>query len=431
MQGAPEPYLDYLARCEQAFRPFAPISLPQFFKGRAHDVELLCSELRTPGRQVAIYGERGVGKTSLAKLAYFFAKYNDEDTHFVRCESDSTYDSIFEQLLLEAGEGYFPNTLERQKHRRATAGAGPLSVSTGKTVRSTETAIASGKRVGPGLLLQRFAGREGLLIVDEYDRVRDQATNTRLAETLKHFSDAASKAKIIVVGVAETLSGLVGEHKSLTRCLAQIKLERMHDKELAEIISTGEDQLEVAFQESIRKRIIALSDGFPFYTHLLCKYSAEEAGKVLRDNPSARAVVAEPEYRNALNRALRTGESTLRDAYQTAVITVKRKTEMFKNVLWGVAYTQSPEVQVKDIAENIGLLTGEKPKVESLSNYLGPLTKPEKKEVLVRVRQGYYKFANPLMRAYIRLILEEHNIALDGQFEFPWMRDILRHPNAR
>lgn len=51
------PYLQYLARCQQAFRPFAPIDLPDFFKGRTSHVENLVSELGKPGRQVAIYGE--------------------------------------------------------------------------------------------------------------------------------------------------------------------------------------------------------------------------------------------------------------------------------------------------------------------------------------------------------------------------------------
>ena len=198
----------------------------------------------------------------------------------------------------------------------------------------------------------------------------------------------------------------------------------MHDEELAEIIRTGEERVTVTFQEAVRRKIIALSDQFPFYTHLLCKYSAEEAGNVLQDNPRAKVVVAEPEYRKALRKAIKIGEASLRDAYQAAVITVKRKTEMFRNVLWAVAYAESREVQVQEIAENIGLLTGEKPKIESLSNYLGRLISAKKKEILVRVRQGYYKFANPLMRAYIRLILEEHNIGLEGQLQFPWMREI-------
>ena len=102
------------------------------------------------------------------------------------------------------------------------------------------------------------------------------------------------------MGVAETLLGLVGEHESLTRCLAQIELAGMSDNELAEIIGTGEERVSVTFQETIRKKIIALSDAFPSYTHLLCKYAAEEAGSVLQDNPSAKVVVTDAEYKKAL-----------------------------------------------------------------------------------------------------------------------------------
>ena len=76
-------YLDYLARCDQAFHPYAPIELPEFFAGRIRHIEKLDAEVAAPGRQVAIYGERGVGKTSLARLAYFFLGREEERTHFV------------------------------------------------------------------------------------------------------------------------------------------------------------------------------------------------------------------------------------------------------------------------------------------------------------------------------------------------------------
>ncbi len=423
MPAGRDAYLDYLARCEQAFRPFAPIDLPEFFRGREADVELLRSELKTPGRQVAIYGERGVGKTSLAILAYFFARFNDETTHLVRCDQNTTYDTIFEQFAAEAGLEFLPESIEIEKGGRGSAGLGSTFVSGSRVSRSRARAILAGHSIGPALLLKHFCDREGLLVIDEYDRVRDDSTNTRLAETLKHFSDAASKTKIIVVGVAETLSGLVGEHKSLTRCLAQLKLDRMREEELAEIVATGEGRLGATFHQGVRRKIIALSDGFPFYTHLLCKYSAEEAGKILIDDPQGSVVIADAEYSKALRRAIRTGEATLGEAYKAAVLTVRRKTEMYKHVLWAVAYSENREVQVQEIAENIQWLTGEKPKVEGLSNYFGPLTKPEKQEVLVRVRQGYYKFANPLMRAYVRLVLENHNMESGAQLQFPWMKD--------
>jgi Cdc6-like AAA superfamily ATPase len=424
MQSDRQAYVEFMGRCQQAFRPFAPIDLPEFFKGRQERVELLVSELRTPGRQVAIYGERGVGKTSLAMLAYFFAGFNDEETYFVRCEGQSTYETIFGQFLEQAGAAYLPNGIETETSAGAGLRTGPLSLLGGRKTRLRQQPVDSARSVGPSVLLGRFQEREGLLILDEYDRVRDESTHTRLAETLKHFSDANSSTKIIVVGVAETLDQLMGEHQSLTRCLAQIKLDRMTSEELGEIIQTGEERAGMAFQETVRRKIIALSDGFPFYTHLLSKYAAEEAGKVLLRNSAAKVVVTETEYRKAIRRAIETAESALRENYQKAVVTVKRKTEMFKYVLWAVGYSEHIEVQVKDIARNIGLLTGETPKVESLSTYLGPLTRPEKGQVLLRVRQGYYKYANPLMRAYIRLILEDQNIDTHGQRVFPWMQQV-------
>jgi len=423
MQPTREAYIEFMGRCQQAFRPFTPIDLPEFFKGRQDRVELLVSELTTPGRQVAIYGERGVGKTSLAMLAYFFAGFDDEETYFVRCEEESTYETIFGQFLEKAGAAYLPNGVETETSSGVGVRTGPLSLLAGRKTRLKQQPVDSARSIGPSVVLGRFQDRHGLLILDEYDRVRDAPTHTRLAETLKHFSDADSKTKIIVVGVAETLGQLIGEHESLTRCLAQIKLDRMTPDELGEIVRAGEDRVEVAFQETLRRKIIALSDGFPFYTHLLCRYATEEAGKVLLRNPDAKVVVTETEYRKAIRRAIETAEGALRENYQKAVVTVKRKTEMFKYILWAVAYSEHLEVQVKEIAHNIGLLTGEAPRVESLGNYLGPLTKVEKGRVLVRVRQGYYKFTNPLMRAYIRLILDEHNVAAGGQLTFPWMRE--------
>lgn len=424
MDNGREAYLDFLARLDQAFRPFAPIELPDFFRGRTADVGLLVSELKTTGRQVAIFGERGVGKTSLAFLAYYFAGFSDEFSHFVRCTSDSTYEDIFGQFLLYAGAAFVPSSVERGTSKRGTLGVTGLSVGQDRTAKSTERALSAVSKIGPAMVLRAFAEKEGLLIIDEYDRVADQNTHTKLAETLKLFSDAASKTKLIVVGVAETLTQLVGEHKSLTRCLAQVQLDRMSDEALGEIITTGSDRTRFAFSESVRRRIIALSDGFPFYTHLLCKYAGEEAGKVLLDNPSAQVVVSDREYIRALQQAVKTGEASLSDAYNSAVITVKRKTEMFKYIIWAIAYSNDREVQVQEISDNIGLLTGDKPKKESLSSYLGALTKTDKKEIATRVRQGYYKFSNPLMRAYVRLIMEQHNIDLDGQLEFPWMRGI-------
>lgn len=423
MNGDRETILDYMARCDQAFRPFAPITLPEFFQGRKQHIERLAGELTSPGRQVAIYGERGVGKTSLAKLADFYANFSDEATHFVRCEQHQTYDKVFGQFLALAGSTYAPSSMESETQTGVGLGGSLLSAERSRRARVTSEALQAARTIGPPLLLKVFGDRPGLLILDEYDRIQDKATHTRLAETLKHFSDAGSKTKIIVVGVAETLSELVGEHESLTRCLAQIKLGRMTRDELGEIITVGEERIGLVFKDNVRRKIVGLSDGFPFYTHLLCSYCAEEAGKTLSQNPSARVVVSETEYDKAVRKAVEGAESSLVESYQAAVITVKRKTDIFKHILWAIAYSDDVEVQVKDIAGNIELLAGTAVSPQSLSNPLGTLTKKEKNSVLTRARQGYYKFSNPLMRAYVRLMIEKTSIDRGGQHRFPWFRD--------
>lgn len=424
MNPARTTYLDFIARLNQAFRPFAPIDLPDFFTGRNEEIQTLVREIRTPGRQVAVYGERGVGKTSLTALAYFFADCDDRHTFVSRCASSSTYDSIFGEILHKAGIGYLPNGMETESAiQGGIAAVG--SVAGARTTRARHQAIGSTRTIGPETLLRHFGGKNGLLIIDEYDRVQDRATHIRIAETLKHFSDAASRTKIIVVGVAETISELLGEHQSLTRCLAQIKLDRMREAELLEIIATGERRVGAVFKDSVKHRIVSLADGFPFYVHLLCKYCAEDAGQVLENNPGATVVVADKEYHRAVRQAVETAEAELLDDYQAAVVTVKRKTEMFKNILWGIAYSESKVVQVKEIAEHIEYFAGTPTKPAGFSSHLGKLASSDKRRILTRVREGHYKFTNPLMRAYVRLILENHNLMEEnGQMQFPWMKQM-------
>lgn len=416
-------FLEFLGRCNLAFRPFSPVDLPDFFKGREEDIARLSSELNMPGRHVAIYGERGVGKSSLAQLAYHFARFQQESAYFVKCEATSTYESIFGQFLSEAGMTFLPNGVESESQASASAAIGGLGVGGSRSTRMRHHAIEALRSIGPAMLLKLFRDRPGLLILDEFDRVQDAPTRTRLAETLKHFSDAASKTKIIVVGVAQTLADLIGQHASLTRCLAQLKLERMKRSDLSEIIRAGEERTMAAFKAAIAMRIISQSDGFPFYTHLLCRYAAEEAGRVLLKNPEAKVVVDEPEYKLALRRAIFSSEGTIRDAYESAIVTTRRKTEMYRLILWAIAYADPLDVQVNDIAANIGIIEhGNRPKVGALSNSLGALVKPEKQEVLIRSKQGFYRFRDPLMRAYVRLVLEQHNYLTHRQLEFPWMR---------
>ncbi|MCP4246153.1 MAG: ATP-binding protein [bacterium] len=417
-------YLDFLARTDLAFRPHAPIDLPDFFAGRMEHIRRLEKEIGAPGRQVALFGERGVGKTSLAKLAYFFLRRSEEQTHFVRCERTSTFDTIFRDVLGSAGVEVVLNGVESEGERQGTIGLGAMSIGGSRRVRRSFRRIVTHQQVTPRMLLEQFSTGQGLIIIiDEYDRVEDENTHTRMAELLKHFSDAASGTKIMLVGVADTLSQLIGAHESLSRSLAQIKLDRMSTEELTDIIHRGESHLKAAVKSTVAYRIVRLADGFPYFVHLICRHAAHAAAEQVHAGVDSRVVIAEDEYTAGLHDALSNAEYTLSEQYAQAVVTTRRPSEKFMLVLWGMAQSDEREVQVKDIGHNMALFMGEAPKPGSFNWNLGELSKENRGNILTKVREGWYKFTNPLMRPYVRSLMELENIVYrGGQWEFPFMR---------
>ena len=88
-----------------------------------------------------------------------------------------------------------------------------------------------------------------------------------------------------------------------------------------------------------------------------------------------------------------------------------------------MALSDERNVQVRDLTAHASNLAGRKLRPEKFSNALGQLVKSERGGILTKVRDGYYKFTNPLMRPYIRLLLEFDNLVHHGgQMQFPFMR---------
>lgn len=417
-------YLDYLAHCRQVFTPFAPIELPEFFAGRAHVIEDVRGELEAPGRQVAVYGERGVGKTSLAQLLYFFAGYDDNQVHVFRCDRSTTFDDICRSLLSQAGHWFGVNGAQTETSKTGEGRIGPLGGSLSRRTTLSYRAMQDAQTISPGKMLDVFRGMRQLLIIDEFDRVRDAPTKTRMAELIKHFSDARSRTKIVIVGVAETLTDLIGQHESLSRSLAQVALKRMDQPELADIIVRGSQRTGAKFDPGVKDRIVRLSDGFPHFVHLLCLYASIYAGECLQADEQRHPCVGEREYRLGLKSAIEKSEHSLQEAYESAVVTTRRKSDIYELTLSAIALSAERDVQVRELAQHASYLTGDKLRPEKFSNALGQLVKDERGRVLTKVRDGYYKYTNPLMRPYIRFLLEFDNLTQrNGQMRFPFMRE--------
>jgi Cdc6-like AAA superfamily ATPase len=272
--------------------------------------------------------------------------------------------------------------------------------------------------VTPQRVLGACAGAETLLILDEFDRVVDEDTHRRVAELIKAFSDSRSRSKIVIVGVADSVRELVGEHSSLSRSLAQIKLDRMNREELADIIHRGEERTQLRFHESVTHRIVSLADGFPHFVHLIALY-ASLAGiqSLLEDGARSPGPVGEQEYRTGVEEALQNSEHTLAETYENAVVTTRRRSDIYELILQAIAMGEEPVAQVQDIARHASTLASRSLKPAQLSTALGKLARDDKGKALTKVRDGYHKYTNPLLRAYVRMVLDQR---YQGQLKLPF-----------
>ena len=187
------------------------------------------------GQHAIIYGERGVGKTSLANvLSSYLEPFTSETiaTARVNCYGETTYThiwgSLFRQVGLSTGNEYAPITLD----------------DVFDALRTDEA-------------------RKLILIVDEFDRVQDPDIDTLFADTIKTLSDFNLDTTLILVGVADDVDDLITEHESINRCLVQIHLPRMSISELEEIITFGIENVGMEITDEAVSQICVLPLGLP------------------------------------------------------------------------------------------------------------------------------------------------------------------------
>src|SRR3954454_16474915 len=101
----PTAKIERIAAVARAFTPGAPVGRLDMLAGRMAQLTDVVSAVSMRGQHVGLYGERGVGKTSMASvLAEFFDDAaNAESFHpaAVNCSTDDTYQTVWENVFAE------------------------------------------------------------------------------------------------------------------------------------------------------------------------------------------------------------------------------------------------------------------------------------------------------------------------------------------
>ena len=379
--------LERMARLAEAFRPAAPIDRRGLFSGRVEQIGELFSVVGQPGQHAVVYGERGVGKTSLTAVVAELLRGSNVATVRVICDSSDDFSSIWRKALGEIGL------------RTSTAGFG-FAAEPKEGSEPASTLLGSGRVTPYDVMraLEALAGERSLAIfVDEFDRVVDPDDRALFAETIKTLSDRVVSATIVLVGVADDVNELIREHRSIERALVQIRMPRMSRSELAEIAMKGIEAAQMSIQKAAVDSVTGLSQGLPHYTHLLTQLAGQAALSARRANVESRDMNA------AVERAIDRAGQSVAAAYHRVV---EDEEGHRGEVLLACALASEDEFgffSTADVEGSLGQIGTEGLAQQDVAGELNQLADGEEEPVLQRGGAGSrrYRFANPLLQPYV------------------------------
>lgn len=395
--------------------PSAPIRSIEFLFGRDDQLGRISKALMAPGRQIFIYGERGVGKSSLAEVAALQYQSSDADLIQVSCSSDATFQSVVWELIKKT-------KTESCDVVSVKAEANVKVLPIGGLVRHERTVPSA----VPPLTIEEAATRldaafEGystqtIAVIDEFDRIPDAKERSRFAELLKALGDKNSKVKLIFTGVASSLDQLLESHGSAHRQLDTIHLDRLSYQPRIDIVKRALEAFETNADDSVIYRIANVSNGFPYYVHLMTEhllwtwYEDEKADSI-----------EIPHLHKAFGEACNAVDAELRRPYEQAT----RGRDQAGYVLWAVADAYDLErtgdaiwKSYQQICETIPVEPLARSKV---TGQLRKLRDDSHGRVLsVESTRRLHRYTEPMVRGYVRMVAARHNVHLDDQtFDAP------------
>ena len=376
------------AEVTEAFSPGAPVQERDLFSGRAAQISVLEDTVIQRGRHAIVYGERGVGKTSLVNVLPLVLQRPNKELIYVRVNADpndsfaTLWKKVFKRMT------YVSTTLQ-----------GPV------TKRISED---FGSDLSPDdvqLVLAEFSNNHiPIIVLDEFDRIRDHKTTQLVADTIKALSDYSVNATVVVVGVAEDVSTLISGHESITRCLVQIKMPRMSTEELKQLILTRYNRSGIQTDADAVWKMIFLSRGLPYYTHLLAMHSARFA------IDKRKTVVRHQDVDKALEGAITELDQSIKEKYVMAIRSQRAEDTLYAPVLLACAFATTDELgrfQQSSVAAPLNrIIPGKNYVASTFALHMNAFTEADRGHVLQRygaARNYRYRFADPMMQPYVIL----------------------------
>lgn len=380
------------------FTPYQPIQEKELFFGRSLQINSIIKQINTPGQHSILFGDRGVGKSSLANIAAKLLKTLTDDRLIVkRCDSEDSFATIVEPLLLEVGIDLQVASSQSQQVEGVDAGVKAFGLSAKAAKKDTQVTTLDGLRArasSPSWVAEQLSGLKALFLLDEID-VIDTSEKYKVAQLVKLLSDSGTNLKFLIVGIAETASQLTSGHESVQRCLKETQLKKMSDEEIENVINSGANKLGLNFSPSAIKKIVNISAGYAHFAHLLALKAAEAAIGEDRND------IQLGHINDSINDATGDAEGLLLTSYSEAIRSAN--TDEFKKVLVAAASIKQEEITAAELLSKYKALWNEDVEKNWLNRYIGKVVSNDSNNIMRRLGKGVYKFNDPRMPSFIRL----------------------------
>ena len=282
----PDAFASVRVRLRSVFTPSQPVTDRKVFAGRTQILTSLIQALEDFRLHIVLYGERGLGKTSVLHVLAQAAVDARYLVVYMPCGAGSNFDEVFRSIassipLLFHG-GVDPTSADAEKGRTLAdvLPTGPLSPRTASE------------------MLGKVVGTRVIVVLDEFDRCESKEFRLSVAELIKNLSDRSVRVQLVIAGVAANLAELIEYIPSIQRNIFALQIPRMISGEIRELVKNGEAVTGLRFDEDAVAGVVSVANGFPYFASLLGHHASLNALEDLRTNVTRSDVVAA--VRNAL-----------------------------------------------------------------------------------------------------------------------------------
>ena len=288
---------DFAKKLNEVVSPAQPIQSVEHLFGREAELSRIEKALFAAGRHIFIYGDRGVGKSSLAATAANQFQSSDAKYIDVSGAPDATLKTIVANIAYQA----LSTSRVRRTKQSTNASVDLRYLKFGISQEITPHDIYSEIRSLPDAVeilreVSTVHSERPIVVLDEFDRIRNAEERNLFADLVKHLGDKRVDLKFIFTGVSKTLDDLLGAHQSAIRQLETIELPKLSWDARWGIVLAATRAFALEIDREIYIRIAAVSDGYPYYVHLMTESSSGASLKTPNRSNRSRGTITMMPY---------------------------------------------------------------------------------------------------------------------------------------